>query len=799
MAPGPFAGAPEDRVGTRLEKGQRAIRPFLVWALISLSLLGLAAKLPGPSPRWSETFWGNSRLALDRVEPGKWLGQALRPGPETGPISYLKLMFATYSRRAEGELTFVVLKGGRQPKDLAEVSERAVFHRTIQAQGIADNEFYRIDLPLIRDPGQEGLYLIFKGEPSLLATPVSVWLAESRSWPGPAAEVLEPGHGGSLKASPIPGSLSLELGNDLHPSVLSELLSRGWGWVAVGLGLALLLVLTLWLDSLFYRRVGSAQQGGTWSEDRRDLILIALFTLAVHGLLLINDGIFWDGWLIFAYHDHWDLMREAFFGSGLPVFAYLHRFLGALPEPVLAYRAATWLSILVSALAIYGIFRLTGLVRPPERLWNVLLFLAYPAYRTYDQTTMTPFHLFLASFMVALLVALGAEGKEGFGHLWRRLAAVVLFLFSFNMNSLLVFYLAAFLLILVQAGRIHGQGPVSAVWTRWWKRPDYLVLPLAYFIPSKLLFPTYGTYAEYNAFTGSLEGMGQDVLSFLDRAVAHHLLQFAHQMTTRPVLTLAALAIFLLILTRVRSRSGLEPAGAGSGSSARLYSLGLILAGLGLFILAAAPYAAVGKSPTATGMETRYAFLVGLPLGLVLVGAVRALAPPGRGWPSALGTLVLTGFLLWSGLNLIDHHLTVQARWVKDRSIMSNLERLPRAREISIFWIRDHYPIGEQRFYRFFEWSSIFKRVWGGESRVGFDLKRYSPESLADYRRSFNRIFNLSQVDPRGRQARLFIQPGSLDYNPLGLVVYYKYYALFRSGKLEDFLSQVTSLRLEPY
>jgi hypothetical protein len=224
----------------------------------------------------------------------------------------------------------------------------------------------------------------------------------------------------------------------------------------------------------------------------------------------------------------------------------------------------------------------------------------------------------------------------------------------------------------------------------------------------------------------------------------------------------------------------------------------MMAGGAGLLALAMAPYAAVGKGPEEVGMNSRHTFLIGLPMALIILGVIRALAPSARGWRGRAGTFILVLFILWSGTRIAGIHLIDQARWVKDRSIMTNLVRLEGAEDYSVFWVHDNYHLGQPQFYRFYEWCGIFGRVFGDQKRVGFDIRNYSQEDLVNQRAQMRDIFSCSQVDLAGPQIRLYLEPGPLAMSPLGLVFHYKWKTVFDPPGLGRMLRQVVHLRLEP-
>jgi hypothetical protein len=88
------------------------------------------------------------------------------------------------------------------------------------------------------------------------------------------------------------------------------------------------------------------------------------------GLLLLNDGIYWDGWPMYMMPrdgNREDLLRY-FVEAGLPMRAYMHYAIGSFPGIVFGYKLVSFLAIAVSSLVIYRICDESGSLRRWESL-----------------------------------------------------------------------------------------------------------------------------------------------------------------------------------------------------------------------------------------------------------------------------------------------------------------------------------------------------------------------------------------------------------------------------------------------
>jgi len=155
-------------------------------------------------------------------------------------------------------------------------------------------------------------------------------------------------------------------------------------------------------------------------------------------------------------------------------------------------------------------------------------------------------------------------------------------------------------------------------------------------------------------------------------------------------------------------------------------------------------------------------------------------------------------------LSLVRNYVGWQARWVKDRSVMVNLRGREDARDDSVYWVYDEFPAVGKEFYRFYEWSSIFKTVWGGESRVGLDQKNTTSEfdnseKFLDRRQEFfTARYNLSNFDPAGCEVKLTIRPGPEASSETTMAFKYLYYKFFSPSRLDEYLRGVTNIEVQP-
>jgi hypothetical protein len=185
-------------------------------------------------------------------------------------------------------------------------------------------------------------------------------------------------------------------------------------------------------------------------------------------------------------------------------------------------------------------------------------------------------------------------------------------------------------------------------------------------------------------------------------------------------------------------------------------------------------------------------------MAIIFVAVTRLSFGDKTGSISKGGLLFLMALLLAFTLCSIGNYFSWQARWVKDQSIMENLSTLENTDNVSVFWVDDQFQVGGEETYEFYEWSSIFKSVWGDESHIGLDQRAYTPDFLTQGLRYFNDRYNLSDFDPAGCQAILTIYPGPDSSSSAGMSMRYLFYKFFRKDGLGQFLHRITDVQVQP-
>jgi hypothetical protein len=520
------------------------------------------------------------------------------------------------------------------------------------------------------------------------------------------------------------------------------------------------------------------------------VVLIVLYALAAHGALLLNNGVYWDGWMVDSWHRNrnWSAMRRFFSEVGLPAVYYQHRLMARLGGGVFGFRLLAFVTTVLSALAVYALSLRLGALGDLYSLLLALLYLSYAGYHMNTDTNVgLQYTLPTAIFYWAAYVALAAQDQSGAGHLALRVIALLAFLIAFNANSLLVYYFGflglKLLLAWPQAGDLEQAARLFVA------NLDYIALPFLFWILKERLTPRHGFYMDYNRISirplrvmfrllnAVRSGLEAPVSAPLRTAAAFHYLW----------IPIAAFAAAFYAAERLLP---IPPLPEGMVQV-------LLLGGPVLLILAALPYALVGQQFAPAGWATKHHMLFHLPVAMIVLGVAALVLPPNFAFAALVLVLAANAAYL---LRLYLYYIAVVA---KERSWLHKLKALDGARQTAVFSITDHHSIqGDPVFpqnspaYAFY----MFEWLWGEKTHLGIhvppqQMLRIPPEVVATEITQTSLDYEMGGIDVRGPQARLHIHDGA-ERSPMRVALRYLK-ACYAGAGLEQVLDEVTELRFE--
>ncbi|MBI5568388.1 MAG: hypothetical protein HY914_00430 [Desulfomonile tiedjei] len=533
---------------------------------------------------------------------------------------------------------------------------------------------------------------------------------------------------------------------------------------------------------------------GLSNESLRESLLLLTTALLAHGLLLLNDGVYWDAWL---YHPvlgtgSWDAVYTPFLRAGLPIEGSTIWLVGRLGPDTFVFKLVAFATVVLSAFAIKSIGNRLGVTTREENLCLALLTLLYPNVDMMVGFPHVSRWVDYAIFLGAARLALSVEGLVGTRHFVLRPVVLLLFFVSFNNNALLVFYFGFLWLLFVSVG--HDRGPTSRLPSPFrflTRHLDYVVLPFAFWLVKEAFFPRHGEYAGYNRFVDTPIPLLKALYYFLANAVYGQMNEALLQVAHYPLVALAAGLIALGAYDRFNL--GSQRFFGDRSCSTRFLLFGVVLLGMAIF-----PYIVVGLWPDLSGWSSRHAMMVGLPLAMLVMWATCSVFLNSARSLSRSGFVALVVLMVGLGLVNIRNHMGWEARWVKDRSIMAHLAQIHRPANLSVIRVDDRYPIGSNDYYRFYEWTGMFREVWGDQRVIGLDLRVSSTELLPEDSSLSSERYLLKDFNPKGCQSVMTIRRGPIEYSEWDLVLRYFFYRFMNPGGMTSFLSRVTDVQLKP-
>lgn len=504
---------------------------------------------------------------------------------------------------------------------------------------------------------------------------------------------------------------------------------------------------------------------------RTDTLILLVTAFIVHGLLLLNDGVYWDGWMHVYWpiqENDWDTLYWTFDRWGYPIRAYQHWLVGHLPSLIFGHKLFTFLSIFLCALLVHHIGSKSGYLTRRESLFVALLSMVYPAYQVAFELIMMPYNLSYVFFLLGVLGMLHLRESSSWLLRIGTLAALV---FSFWIYSFLPFYFGFLLLIfMLEWGSLPFRQAVLRFLWRW---PDFILFPFIFWAALRVFF-VQGNPAAENYYTPQLSTQYfYSAMSFLQNGVIAQVNAAFGLLIDSPIALLGCAAVLVWFYRDYETRP----------FSLRLVGFGVVLLGLGML-----PYITLNFYPLEEGWETRHALLLGLPMAVLCVGLARLI-------PRKLSTVLLALLVIVFSLLTLHRSLGWQVRWIKDRSIVYDLQQQPEAQDISLFWVDDQHPLGNNVPYVRHEWTSIMRMAWGGDTRIGLPASYEPTSALYDPAMSarFEEEYS-GDLNRQGCQAILEVRPGSgpnTFNNNLGLT--FRYFVFKLIGGMDDYLNNLTT------
>lgn len=440
----------------------------------------------------------------------------------------------------------------------------------------------------------------------------------------------------------------------------------------------------------------------------RRVFIVAMYVLT-HGLMLLNRGLFWDDWVFWRQDMRLVEQAGAAMGSTWP--AAINKLFFYSAWGITLDRFMTFLSLLVAALLLFEILRRVPEIDPSTAMWTAVLFGIFPAFESRVALVMVGYPLSVAMFMLALwlLVRSGARPP-----VWARLVSAVLFLGSFHIGSLLVFFaMVPVALVLVDPeARTFG-----SMVRRVLGFAEQMALPFAYWVVTRIWFQPSGLYAGYNTPSDEASGFFSLLAMGLRNVISGPFLKAPVALTYYVPVAVAVITLGIAIWA-VRKWPVRDSRGGWL----------FVAAGVVMLVLAVAPYAAVGKAPGNGMWDTRHQLLVPFGGAFVVMGLLKTLMRP-KAHLRAIGSVLLAVWVAGSVAIMVNSYINYERDWLKSQALMVAFGANPEIRDSHYLLIDDETLDWDYTQHRlFYEYSGILTETFGDQGRVGILRKYYFGE-----------------------------------------------------------------------
>ena len=440
------------------------------------------------------------------------------------------------------------------------------------------------------------------------------------------------------------------------------------------------------------------------------LALLFLFNLLANGLILINRGTYWDSWMLRYWLNKNDFQSIKIFYKkvGMPFFYYMHRLLNPTRKSLIFYRFACFISLWSTSSLVFLICHNFSPLVEWQSFFIAAMMLMFPIQdMALDFFITVQYVLTQTLFYCAILLCFSLNDLNwGLDYLLLRSLMIVLFIMSFNMNSLLVFY-GAFVFYFFS---YHYLCFNQNIYFLALSNLDIVLLPFVFWFLIRKASPPSGYYKNYNKI---ILNFYQIQKSYKTLAV-DLILPFLKSISSVSIPALVLLAVLHLFgLMSIVLEHELHP-----------HSIETLLfaffTGILLFIGATLPYSLVGQVFGYTGWETKNNLLLPLPLSIIAWSCIACLLHSHE-FSIYLQTLILIIFLLLC----VDKHLLLVSFWAKQEALLEIYAKEPAVKNSSIIGIHDEHPIQYGHLHSHPEYhpnamAFLFSCIFGKLNKIGY-------------------------------------------------------------------------------
>lgn len=517
---------------------------------------------------------------------------------------------------------------------------------------------------------------------------------------------------------------------------------------------------------------------------RHPIFIIFLVTLACHWLVIFNDGVYYDGWLL----DSWvreakslSFFNEYFLNVGKPIFGVFFWLISLAPS---------WLS-LAKTIAFFSVF-LIGVLQwkllkhsvfdDKQSLAITLISISYPGFSMLVEPVTLQYIASYVLFLYGLYLFLKSLNRKNGFFVLRVIANASIYL-GFFMGSLL--FLHYFCLVYLLSNSLKNFGALKS---KLISSLDLFLLPLIFLVTRSIFFPPKGIYTEHYALKFNLEILKNVYKSFSSELLVGELFRFWN--TYSSLINIACFALLLFLLRRFTKIQDFI-------NGQKKYNV--VFIGVVALLSVALPYALVNQRFQSLGWSTKNNILVGLPLAVVLFAIAEAV-PVKLQMKLIFLAAVFFHFIISNNHN----YLNLQVASVKDKAVTEQLKKNPDVATSSLFKVYDGCRIAGfspqyDSYFISFVLSKGFEPVSKNGRVIGnLSLSKFSSVESEKIIQGYVPYLATPKVDPNGPQALIELAAPNQQKSYFEIVSKYYFNKFFQPNELPTYLRSLCSVKVTP-
>lgn len=502
------------------------------------------------------------------------------------------------------------------------------------------------------------------------------------------------------------------------------------------------------------------------------MLLLFIFYSLSHGLLIFNRGIYWDDWVLLNLPHR--AISPFFYQGGFPLTALFHNFFLYLPNEIIFYRCFIFIAYFLPALLLNKILTNIKKIDRNSRFFLIIFYLIFPVNQARVALINSPTAFYHLLFWFGFwLTAKYLKNKQ----IFFRILALLFFYLSFFINSLIMFYL----IVLMYIGYVERKDNRKYL--------DFLLLPFLFWIMKNVYFKPVGLFKGYNQIVfnqlilSPFLAIKSLYSSFIEIIIKSFATSFAYLYILVPVM----IVIFYILKKRITYLPELN----------LKKNIKFIVLGLFLFIIALVPYYAVGLKPASQDWSSRHQLLIPLGIAFLVYYSGLLISKFKQNILLMIYSLLISIFTITN----IKTNLDYLKDWYKQLSIIENIKNNHTIKENRTFLVDDKTLDlnAQNRTYRFYEYSGIFKYGYSEETRFAIRLEDLNNlEDLYPYRSYFKQYYNLTDYQPEDPEYIITIDYGSVKLDTF-LLLKLLFYERRQSEIFNTYIAKIVTIKTTKY